>query len=233
MRKRSNIAVIMAAGKGTRLGASIPKQFLELGGRLVLERAIDAFDGHPDIDQVAIVADSDEMVRVKRIVQENYWKKVTRIIPGGEKRFHSSWAAVKEFSDRPQDNLILHDAARPMVSSKIISEVIEALKHARAVAVAVPVTDTLFFARPLQHHVLRVPDRSLFQRAQTPQGFRISIIRKAYDYAMNDPGFNATDDCGVLKRYLHREKILLVPGDEKNLKITYPGDLEILRAWLE
>ena len=104
----------MAAGKGTRLGTSIPKQYLELGGRLVLERAIDAFDGHPEIDQVAIVADPHEMGRIKKIVQDNTWKKITMIIPGGEKRFHSSWAAIKEFSDKPEDNLILHDAARPV-----------------------------------------------------------------------------------------------------------------------
>ncbi|HPJ82856.1 MAG TPA: 2-C-methyl-D-erythritol 4-phosphate cytidylyltransferase [Bacteroidales bacterium] len=233
MRKRRNIAVIMAAGKGTRLGTSIPKQYLELGGRLVLERAIDAFDGHPEIDQVAIVADPHEMGRIKKIVQDNTWKKITMIIPGGEKRFHSSWAAIKEFSDKPENNLILHDAARPLVSGEIISAVIEKLKHCRAVGVAVPVTDTLFFTGPGKNHIIRVPDRDLFQKAQTPQGFRISVLSKAYGYALKDPVFSTTDDCGVVKRYMHNEKILLVPGDEKNMKITYPGDLEILRAWLE
>lgn len=87
-----------------------------------------------------------------------------------------------------------------------------------------PVTDTLFFTGPGQSHIIRVPDRSSL-RAQTPQGFRISVLGKAYEYAMKDPVFSATDDCGVVKRYLNNEKILLVPGDEKNMKITYPGDL--------
>ena len=233
MKKSYNIAAIMAAGKGTRAGASLPKQYEELRGRLVLERAVDAFEGHPDIDQVVIVADPDEMERVEKIIQNNSWKKVAGSVRGGKTRYQSSRAVIKAFSNRPEDNLLLHDAARPLVSARIISEAIEKLKHCRAVGVAVPVTDTLFFTGPGQSHIIRVPDRDLFLRAQTPQGFRISVLGKAYEYAMKDPVFSATDDCGVVKRYLNNEKILLVPGDEKNMKITYPGDLEILAGWLE
>lgn len=233
MKKCANIAVIMAAGKGLRAGFSIPKQYQDLKGRMVLERAVDAFDSHPGIDQIAIVVDPGEKDRINEIIAGNSWKKVTRIVEGGVQRFQSSQAAVKAFADRPNDNLLLHDAARPLVSERIIGDVLEALKRYVAVGVAVPVTDTLFFTGPRNDQILRVPDRNFFQRAQTPQGFRISILSKAYKYASNDPGFSATDDCGVVKRYLPREKIFIVQGEEKNLKITYPGDLDILAHWID
>ncbi|MFY9116996.1 MAG: 2-C-methyl-D-erythritol 4-phosphate cytidylyltransferase [Bacteroidales bacterium] len=232
MSKRANIAVIMAAGKGNRAQAEIPKQFLELGGRLVLERAVDAFDVHPGIDEVAIVAAQEEKEKVQEIISRNSWKKTQKIIQGGEHRYQSSYAAVQAFSSRQDDNIILHDAARPLVSQKIITDVVEALKNFKAVGVAVPVTDTLFFTGPGGNQIIRVPDRSLFRRAQTPQGFRIGLLKKAYSYALDDKGFSATDDCGVVRRYLYREKIYLIKGDERNLKITYPEDIEILEKWL-
>ncbi|MFA5301686.1 MAG: 2-C-methyl-D-erythritol 4-phosphate cytidylyltransferase [Bacteroidales bacterium] len=233
MIKRANIAVIMAAGHGARHGTTLPKQYLELKGRLVLERAVDAFENHPDIDQIALVVDPEETDRVGKMVSDNGWKKVTDILKGGKERYQSSLAAIKAFSNRPEDNIILHDAARPLVSQRIISEVVTCLKQHRAVGVAVPVTDTLFFTGPANEHVIRVPERDLFMRAQTPQAFRISLLKKAYEFALAGPAFSATDDCGVVRRYMHREKIHIVRGDERNSKITYPGDLEMMTHWLE
>ena len=233
MKRRANIAVIMAAGRGARHGTNLPKQYMELKGRLVLERAVDAFENHPDIDQIALVVDSEEIERVGKMVSDNGWRKVTDILKGGKERYQSSLAAVKAFSNRPEDNIILHDAARPLVSERIISDVVACLKQHKAVGVAVPVTDTLFFTGPANEHVIRVPERDLFMRAQTPQAFRISVLKKAYEFALAGPAFTATDDCGVVRRYMHREKIHIVRGDEKNSKITYPGDLEIMSHWLE
>ncbi len=223
----------MAAGRGARHGTNLPKQYMELKGRLVLERAVDAFENHPDIDQIALVVDSEEIERVGKMVSDNGWRKVTDILKGGKERYQSSLAAVKAFSNRPDDNIILHDAARPLVSERIISDVVTCLKQHKAVGVAVPVTDTLFFTGPANEHVIRVPERDLFMRAQTPQAFRISVLKKAYEFALAGPAFTATDDCGVVRRYMHREKIHIVRGDEKNSKITYPGDLEIMSHWLE
>ncbi|MFA5443416.1 MAG: 2-C-methyl-D-erythritol 4-phosphate cytidylyltransferase [Bacteroidales bacterium] len=233
MKKRANIAVIMAAGRGARHGTTVPKQYMELKGKLVLERVVDAFENHPDIDQIALVVDPEETERVEKIVSDNGWKKVTNILKGGKERYQSSLAAVKAFSNRPEDNIILHDAARPLVSQRIISDVVACLEQHRAVGVAVPVTDTLFFTGPANEHVIRVPERDLFMRAQTPQAFRIAVLKKAYEFALAGPGFSATDDCGVVRRYMHREKIQIVHGDEKNSKITYPGDLEMMSHWLE
>lgn len=228
MKERANIAVIMAAGTGVRAGFESPKQYMDLKGRMVLERAVDAFEKHGEIDCVAIVVHPREIPRVEKIVIRNDWKKVTHILEGGEDRFHSSLAAVRAFCHMSEDNLILHDAARPLVTERIISRVIESLRQYRAVGVGVPVSDTLFFTGPEHDQVIRVPDRNLFLRAQTPQGFRISILLKAYEKALADPSFSATDDCGVVRRYLHREKIRVVEGDDINIKITYPGDLEWL-----
>jgi ribitol-5-phosphate 2-dehydrogenase (NADP+) / D-ribitol-5-phosphate cytidylyltransferase len=233
MIKRANIAVIMAAGRGARHGTTVPKQYMELKGRLVLERAVDAFENHPDIDQIALVVDPEETDRVGKMVSDNGWKKVSDILKGGKERYQSSMAAIKAFSNRPEDNIILHDAARPLVSQRIISDVVACLKQNRAVGVAVPVTDTLFFTGPANEHVIRVPERDLFMRAQTPQAFRIAVLKKAYEFALAGPAFSATDDCGVVRRYMHREKIHIVLGDERNSKITYPGDLEMMSHWVE
>ncbi|MEJ1730158.1 2-C-methyl-D-erythritol 4-phosphate cytidylyltransferase, partial [Escherichia coli] len=156
---------------------------IDLKGKMVLERAVETFDNHPGIDQVAIVVDPGEKNRVKEIVAGNSWKKVTRILEGGKQRFQSSQAAIKAFADRSEDNMILHDAARPLVSGRIIDDVLEALKHYKAVGVAVPLTDTLFFTGPGNDLIIRVPDRNFFQKAQTPQGFRIPLLVKAYKYA--------------------------------------------------
>ncbi len=233
MKKRANIAVIMAAGRGSRHGTPVPKQYMELKGRLVLERAVDAFENHPDIDQIALVVDPEEINRVSKMVSDNGWKKVTDILKGGKERYQSSLAAVKALANRPEDNIILHDAARPLVSARIITDVVASLREHRAVGVAVPITDTLFFTGPANEHVIRVPERDLFMRAQTPQAFRISVLKKAYEFALAGPAFSATDDCGVVRRYMHREKIHIVQGDEKNGKITYPGDLEMMSHWVD
>lgn len=226
-----NIAVVLAGGTGSRVGADKPKQFLDVGGRMVIERSIDAFDQTEGIDEVAVVVHPEWMEYMRGVVSSNSWTKVKRLIEGGAERYMSSLNAIAAYIDCPDDtNLILHDAARPFVSQAVIARVIEALKWHEAVGVGIPSTDTVWEVRQdfdphLSKFIVRIPERSTMWRAQTPQAFRLPLIRDAYQCALQDPQFRATDDCGVVRRYLPNKKIHIVEGEEQNRKITFKEDL--------
>lgn len=227
-----NIAVILAGGTGRRMGSDIPKQFLPLNGRKVIEYPIDTFCAHPAIDEIAVVMHPEWRQEFQSLVSQNNWSKLTKIIDGGSERYLSTLNAVMAYIDEPDDtNLLLHDAARPMVSAEIINRVIAALQHHEAVGVAVPSTDTVWEVHPDfeselgGRFVARIPERRLMWRAQTPQAFRLPLIRDAYQRALNDPQFAATDDCGVVRKYMPGTKITVVEGEEGNKKITFCEDL--------
>lgn len=219
-----NIAVVLAGGSGMRLGAEVPKQFLTVGGRLVIEHSIEAFEQNPHIHEVAIVAHSDYLEQVSELVKRNGWKKISKILPGGKERYFSTLSAVKAFENESDDvNLIFHDAARPMISQEVINRVTDSLQEHEALGLAVPCTDTVFCVE--NNEIKSIPDRNNLRRAQTPQAFRLEVIRKAYEIALQDEGFVSTDDCGVVLKYLPQVSVKIVEGDEKNIKITYPEDL--------
>ena len=226
-----NIAVILAGGTGTRVGGNKPKQFLEIDGRSIIERSIDAFDVAPGIDEVAAVIHPDWLEYMQSVLTRNNWHHAIRLIAGGSERYMSSLNAIMAYIDYPDDtNIILHDAARPFVSQQVIARVVEALSHHEALGVAVPSTDTVWEVRQdfdpqLSKFIARIPDRPTMYLAQTPQAFRLPLIRDAYQCALQDPQFHATDDCGVVRRYLPGIKIVVVPGDPANRKITFPEDL--------
>lgn len=243
-----NIAVILAGGTGSRMGSSVPKQFLPLGGRTVIEFAIDAFDQHPAIDEVAVVVHPDWRKRMEEIVALRRWRKLTRVIDGGSERYMSSLNAIMAYIDEPDDtNLLLHDAARPLVSAKVVDRVVAALRHHEAVGVAVPSTDTVWEVHPdmneelsieneefiMPRFVARIPERRLMWRAQTPQAFRLPLIRDAYQRALQDPQFRATDDCGVVRRYMPGTKVAVVEGEEMNMKLTHPDDVSVIEKYIE
>lgn len=226
-----NIAVILAGGTGTRVGASMPKQFLDIDGRSVIERSIDAFDQATGVDEVAIVVHPEWKSYMEGLIKHNCWQKVKRVLEGGAERYMSSLNAIAAYLDYPDDtNLILHDAARPFVSQQVIARTVEALLYHEAVGVGIPSTDTIWEVRQdfdplLSKFIIRIPERSSMWRAQTPQAFRLPVIRDAYQRALQDPQFRATDDCGVVRRYMPDIKIHIVEGSEQNRKITFKEDL--------
>lgn len=226
-----NIAVILAGGTGTRVGASMPKQFLDIDGRSAIERSIDAFDQATGVDEVAIVVHPEWKSYLEGLIKHNCWQKVKRVLEGGAERYMSSLNAIAAYLDYPDDtNLILHDAARPFVSQQVIARTVEALLYHEAVGVGIPSTDTIWEVRQdfdplLSKFIIRIPERSSMWRAQTPQAFRLPVIRDAYQRALQDPQFRATDDCGVVRRYMPDIKIHIVEGSEQNRKITFKEDL--------
>ncbi len=228
-----HIAIILAGGTGSRVGGKMPKQLLPLeDGRSILEHSVDAFEAAPAIDEIAIVMHPDFMEDAKRLCEQNTWRKVSQIIPGGEERWESSWHAILAFSDQPSDvSLWFHDAARPFVSQRILADIAEALERNDAVTVAVPVTDTLYKVESLELSVERslkvesIPARADFMRAQTPQAFKYEVVFDAYVKALAEDEVIATDDAGIVRKYAPRVPIVIVAGDEANKKITYKEDL--------
>ena len=229
----STVGVILAAGSGSRTGLSTPKQFLLLGGKTVLEHSVQTFNDHPGIDQVVIVTSPEFISKVQGIVKDNNWTKVTAVLPGGKERFDSSLSAVRHFSGNPDLVMLFHDAARPLVSARIISDTLKAMETFNAVDVAIPAVDTIVQCDAAGTVMESVQNRNLLWRMQTPQGFRQKTISEAYEVALRDPAFTATDDCGTVLRYLPDEKVGIVRGDERNIKLTYAEDLNLLEFMLK
>jgi 2-C-methyl-D-erythritol 4-phosphate cytidylyltransferase len=157
---------------------------------------------------------------------------VTTVIQGGATRTDSTRCAIAALGE-DECNVLFHDAARPLLDQRIIADCVSALATDRAIGVAVPSSDTI--VEVADGVVTGMPRRDTLARCQTPQGFRLSVIRRAYELADADPSFPlrpATDDCGVVLRYLPDVPVRLVAGSERNIKITYPGDLEVAETLL-
>lgn len=226
------IAIILAAGSGRRFGSALPKQYLQLGHQTVLEHAVDAFNSHPDIDEVAIVVAKDFEQKVAGIVRSHSeWKKVGPILTGGEQRTDSTRAALNAYASETC-RLLFHDAARPLVPAAVISRVCQALQQRNAAGVAIPVTDTIVKAD--KGHMCGTLNRSQLKAMQTPQGFLSTTLAKAYTQsdAAGDM-MQATDDCSIVARWLPKEEIALVEGAPCNMKLTGSDDLPLLERFLQ
>ena len=243
----TNIAVILAGGTGSRVGGGLPKQLLPLvDGRSILEHSVGAFEQAACIDGIGIVMHPDYIACAEEMLLRNGWQKVAFIIAGGKERWESSVNAIREIERRtknkeqrmveailqptynhPVTNILLHDAARPFVSARIIEDVCKALETHEAVTVAIPATDTMYSVSETATGkiVQTIPPRATLMCAQTPQAFRLETIAAAYLHALQDPYLQATDDCGVVCTYLPNTPIYIVQGEASNRKITYKEDL--------
>ena len=226
-----NIAIILAAGTGKRMKNALPKQFMLVAGKTVLEHSVDAFEKNAHIDEIAVVLHKDYISEFEHFIQKNNWQKVKKVLAGGKERYESALAAINAYQQFSDDNLILHDAARPLVSERIINDVVNALGEYNAVTVAIPNSDTMYQVDDSQRFVSNIPNRIFWQRAQTPQAFKAKTIQKGYELALKDADFQFTDDCGVVAKYLPDEKIFIVQGEERNMKITYKEDLFLLEKY--
>ncbi|WP_406318535.1 bifunctional cytidylyltransferase/SDR family oxidoreductase [Streptosporangium sp. NBC_01639] len=225
------VGVVLAGGVGQRVGLNTPKQLVKIAGRTILEHTLALFDGAPEIDEIIVLMTPGFTGEVERIVARNGFRKVSKILEGGESRTDTTWRALNALGTQECD-VLLHDAVRPLLEPRIITECVAALQVYSAVNVAIPSSDTVVVAAPgPRGEIVRdIPDRSRLRRGQTPQCFRLSVIREAYQRAFADPDFGrypATDDCGVVLRYLPDVPIYIVPGSEHNMKVTHPVDVFI------
>ncbi len=225
MADRPVTAVVLAAGDGARMLSPTPKVLLEIARVSGLERSVRAFEATLGVDGIVVVAHPDSVTTMAGLLEGI--GKVEAVVPGGSTRSASTLTALDTIEHA--DGLVLvHDAARPLVTSELISAVLAALASADAATVAVPADDTML--RVHDGAVIDIPDRSKLWHAQTPQGFRLETLRAAYRAAGNSPDF--TDDCSIVARHLPGVAISVVPGSPRNLKITHPGDIAAAERFL-
>lgn len=205
----STAALIVAAGRGTRAGGPVPKQWQSVAGKPVLSWTLEKFAAHPQIDRIVLVLHPDDL-------ETPLAPQPDHVVAGGADRASSVRAGLAALSDTGTTNVLIHDVARPCVSDQVISDVIAALRGADAAAPALAVTDALWTGQ--DGTVTGVQDRAGLFRAQTPQGFHYEAIVAAH---AAHPG-GAADDVEVARHA--GLSVTIVEGDEENLKITHPGD---------
>ena len=215
MTNTDSIALIVAAGSGTRFGGEVPKQYLPLAGRPVLRHSIETFLAHPRISNVRVVINAEHRGLYDDAVSG---LSVMAPVMGGATRQESVRNGLESLFDAKPGRVLIHDAARPFLSAAIIERTLAALDETSGAIVAVPVTDTLKRAR--NEVVMETVERTGLWRAQTPQGFRFDEILAAHRRAA---GASLTDDAAVAEAA--GLPVRLVMGADDNFKITTTDDL--------
>ncbi len=228
-RDQKIIAVIPAAGLGQRMGSTTHKQYLKLHRVPILVHCLRTFSAHPEIDEIIIVVPEEQMYFCRwDIVHEYNIDKVSSLVRGGAERQDSVRNGVRACKCSADDIILIHDGVRPLIEPETISAVINGVREHGACIAGVPLKDTV---KVVQDGIIHsTPQRSGLWAAQTPQGFRCSLIATAHEEALAN-GFNATDDASVLEWYGH--PVAMVEGSYANLKITTPEDLVLALALLE
>ena len=212
------IAIIVAGGSGTRFGAELPKQFLELGGRPVLMRTISAFGG--GFSDVIVTLPEGQMALWLELCERYGFAVPHRVVAGGETRWHSVKNALDSIGDiSGVDIIAVHDGVRPLVTAEVIGRTVDA---ARRDGAAIPVVMLNDSVRQVEKGVSHALDRSTLRAVQTPQVFDARVLMAAYGQPFE---LTFTDDASVVERAGH--SVTLVEGDPQNLKITRPMDLAL------
>jgi 2-C-methyl-D-erythritol 4-phosphate cytidylyltransferase len=238
------IVIIPAAGLGTRMagasnatrGGAAPKtapskQFIELAGEPIVVHTLRKFAAHPRVTDIYLALRRSEEDNFRSRVEREHFGKPVRIVEGGEHRQDSVCNALKAVEASDDDIVLVHDAVRPFVDDTIISSVIDAAAKYGAAIAGVPAVDTIKqVERTAEGAVITttVP-RERAVLAQTPQGFRFSLLKRAFDEATAD-GFTGTDEASLLER--SGEEVHVVMGSPRNIKITAPGDMELAELYI-
>lgn len=233
-KRKINTGIILAAGSGSRFHTNIPKQFFKLAGRFLIEYSIDTFEKCDLVDEIIVVIPSGYETKINELIEKNSWKKIRNIIFGGDSRAASTKAALNSLKENKTevDNVIIHDAARPLLTSSVLVRCIEKLNTCQAVDVVVPAIDTIVEVTS-SDEVKSIPDRNLLRSGQTPQGFHKQLIFEAYKKADLNNLDGITCDCSLLKREFPEIAIATVEGDNSNIKITNPIDLFIAEKLIQ
>ncbi len=220
--KEKIVAVIAAAGCGSRMGADKNKLLLEVSGRPVLAWSLEAFESCPLVDEVVVIANEQDIFSYRDIIQSEDFQKVTTIVRGGKERAESVYAGICAAEDA--DVVVIHDGARPLVTPEIIEKVIEGSRETGAAIAAVPAVDTI---KTVENGIITgTPDRSALWQAQTPQVFRRDLILSA----LENSGASVTDDASAVEEAGGTVKP--VNTGYENIKVTTPFDLRVAEAVL-
>ena len=224
-----NVALILASGTGSRCGLGYPKQFAEIKGKPLLMHTISKFQNNSNIDDIVVVTNSEYVDKVKELLLTYPASKVVNVLAGGETRKDSSYNGINAIT-YDECNVLIHDGVRPLITDEIINNCIKEMETKSAVCVAIDSTDTIYVTAE-DGEIVDVPKRALLKRAQTPQCFKLSLIKKAHEFANNDKNCIVTDDCGLIMQY-GLAKVYTTKGDEANIKITFPEDFDFAEKHL-
>ena len=221
-RGKKTSAIIVAAGKGSRMKADCPKQFIEVFGKPILYYTLKAFE-KSEIDEVVIVASKEYLDYVQKEIVEKYkLKKVSNVIQGGNERYESVYKGLILLGD--SDYILVHDGARPFIEVDMINRVIHEVAISDAVIVGVKSKDTVKIVNA-EGIVEMTPDRNYVWNIQTPQAFAYDLLKNAYDIIVNENYTAITDDAMVVE-YATKQPIKVIEGSYRNIKITTPEDLK-------
>lgn len=225
----SKISVLIpAAGHGSRMNASVKKPYLRLADKPILSHTIDRFEHNSVIDEIFVIVDESDFTICRNNVIDPYrYKKIRKLIPGGETRQVSVFNGLKALSD-DVEYVVIHDGVRPFINDEIIYKCLKATEECGAAVSAVPVKETIKIVNDEQL-IVETPQRHRLWQAQTPQVFRKSIIIEAHEKAIQD-GIDAPDDAALVENL--GSPIKLVRGSYKNIKLTTPEDLGIAETLL-
>ena len=223
-------AIIAAGGLGKRFGHRIKKQFLELNGQPILYYSLNRFEECELVSDIILVLPEDEIDEyTTKIRKAGRFNKIKDIVPGGQHRQDSVYNAIQVISEET-DILVVHDAARPLISINLIESTINEAVNQGCAICAVRVRDTIKKSGLYNSHVESTLDRESLYLAQTPQAFRYEIIKKAFDDAIAN-NFLGTDESSLVERIGYRPSI--VPGSQFNIKITEQADIKLAKTYLE
>ena len=225
-------AIFPAAGKGKRMQAGMNKVLVELEGMPILVRTLARFSRCQAVDRLVVVVAAHEVDFVTDMLtgaDREFGLKPWQVTAGGSERQYSVWNGIQAVQGAADDDIILvHDAARPLVSEKTILETIRVAEAKGAAIAAVPAKNTIKLCNAAGE-VVETPDRSRLWEVQTPQGFRRDILVRANQQAMAE-SFLGTDDASLVERL--GQKVFIVESDYRNIKLTTPEDMVIAKAFL-
>ena len=224
MKEDKCTVILLAAGKGTRMGSEIPKQFMNILDKPVIYYSLNCFQNSRLIDEVIVVASKEMLPYCKKeIVDKFRFTKVRHMIAGGAERYDSVYEGLKCCENTSY--VFIHDGARPFVTDEMLSRGYEEVKASGACIAGVPTKDTVKLSDG-DKMVVETPDRNSVWMVQTPQIFDYSLIRRAYDRLQNFNKEGITDDAMVLET-MEEHPVQLFMGSYRNIKITTEEDLEI------
>ena len=227
--EKKTLGVVLAAGKGNRFTGDTPKQFVDLAEKPVFIHSVLAFEASDRIDGIAVVVPAGYEDEITATLTRFGVTKAVAVVAGGAERQDSVKSALDVGLKGRFDRILLHDAARPLLSDDVIKRLCNALETSRAATAALPVTDTVAVTENGKT-IASVPDRRTLWQIQTPQGFCLYTLAEAYARLSPEILAACTDDCGVVRAFLPDEPVALVEGDRKLQKLTYPEDFAVLTA---
>ena len=223
--------ILPAAGLGTRMAGPQPKQFLTLDGVPILIHSLRAFAAVQRVNSIYVAVRKPEVERVQTQIAEFGFADRVHVVEGGDNRQESVSHALAALPAAPEDIVLVHDAVRPLINAATIERTIDAVAEFGAAIVGLPAVDTIKQVERTAHGALitaTIP-REYIVLAQTPQGFRCELLRRAFAEAAAD-GFLGTDEASLVERA--GTPVAVVHGSQVNLKITQPGDLELAEFYL-